>query len=188
MCYSSVPPHVERFFSNRDMNILDIILGIPMVWLMVRGWRKGLVREVTTLAGVLAGIWAAVHLSQWVSQLLGLEGESSVIIAFFVTFVGTLLLAYLLGRGVEKLMKSAKISLVNHIAGAALGMTKALCILAVLVGNIVSLDHDEKLVTPTLKEQSLLYRPVCNVGNRLTSSLKEYIDAHKEEWRKEVEK
>lgn len=170
------------------MNLLDIILAVPMVWLMVRGWRKGLVREVATLVGILLGIWAAVHLSQWVSQLLGLHGENSVIIAFFVTFVGALVLAYLLGRGVEKLLKAAKISLVNHIAGAALGLIKALCILAVLLTNIVSLDKGEMVITLKAKEESVLYKPVTNTGSRLTASLRQYIDEHKEEWMKEVKK
>lgn len=186
MCYSSVPLFVGRFFCCGEMNVLDLILAAPMVWLTVRGWRKGLVREVATLVGVLAGIWAAVHLSQAVSGLLGLEGESAVIIAFFITFVGALVLAYLLGRGIERLMKAAKAGLLNHIAGAALGLTKALCILAVLLGNIVALDRGERIVTHETKERSVLYKPVYDTGNRLTASLKEYIDAHKEEWRKEV--
>ncbi len=168
------------------MNVLDIILAVPMVWLMVRGWRKGLIREVATLVGVLAGIWAAVHLSKWVSQLIGLHGENSVIIAFFITFVGALVLAYLLGRGVERLMKAAKISIFNHIAGAALGLVKALCILAVLLGNIVTLDRHEKIVTPKMKESSVLYKPVSTTGSRLTASLRQYIEEHKDEWQEVV--
>lgn len=154
------------------MTVLDIVLGVPMAWLMYRGWRRGLVREVATLAGVLAGIWAATHLSGWVCEVLGLNGENAVLIAFFVAFVGALVLSYLLGRGVEKLMKKAHIGLVNRIAGAALGLIKALCILAVLLNNVVMLDKHEKLITPKLKEESLLYRPVWNTGNRLTAEIK----------------
>ena len=146
-----------------------------MAWLVYKGWRRGLVREVTTLAGVLAGIWAATHLSGWVCEVLSLEGENAVIIAFFIAFVGALVLAYLLGRGVERLMKKAHIGLVNHIAGAVSGLLKALCILAVLLNNVVMLDKHEKLVTPQLKEESVLYRPVWNTGNRLTATLKQFI-------------
>ena len=36
--------------------ILDLILAAPMVWLIVKGWKRGLVREVATLVGVLVGI------------------------------------------------------------------------------------------------------------------------------------
>lgn len=168
------------------MTVLDIVLAIPMGWLIFRGWKKGLVREVATLAGILAGIWAAVHLSQWVIELLDLKGESAVIIAFFIAFVGALVLTYLLGRGIEGLMKAAKLSILNHIAGATLGMLKALCILAVLLSNIVILDSHEKLITPKMKEESLLYKPVYNTGSRLTDSLKQFIDEHKDEWKETV--
>lgn len=165
------------------MTVLDIILGIPMAWLMYRGWKRGLVREVATLLGVLAGIWATTHLSGWVCEVLSLKGENAVLIAFFIAFVGALVLAYLLGRGVERLMKKAHIGLVNHIAGAALGLIKALCILAVILNNVVMLDKHENLITPKLKEESVLYQPVWNTGNRLTASLKQFVDDHKEEWK-----
>lgn len=157
-----------------------------MLWLIYRGWKRGLVREVATLVGVLAGIWAAVHLSQWVSELLGLKGENAIIIAFFVAFVGALVLAYLLGRMVEGLLKMAKISIVNRIAGAALGLIKALCILAVLLSNVVMLDRHEKLITSKLKEESILYKPVSTTGNQLTASLRQYIDEHKDEWKQAI--
>ena len=166
-----------------QMNILDIVLAVPMLLMMFRGWKHGLVRTVVTLAGLLAGIWAAVHLSQWVSELLGLKGESAVIVAFFVTFVGALVLAYLIGRGVERLMKATRLSIVNRIAGAALGLVEALCILAVLLGNVVALDKNEHIVTAECKAESKLYRPVNDTGNRLTASLRQFIDEHKEEWK-----
>lgn len=165
------------------MNILDIILGIPMLWLVYRGWRRGLVREVATLVGVLAGIWAATHLSGWVCEVFGLKGENAVLIAFFIAFVGALVLAYLLGLAVEKMMKKAHIGLLNHIAGSALGLIKALCILAVLLNSVVMFDKYEKLLTPKLKEESVLYRPVWNTGNRLTATLKQFIADHKDEWK-----
>ena len=165
------------------MNILDIILGIPMLWLVYRGWRRGLVREVATLVGVLVGIWAATHLSGWVCELFGLKGENAVLIAFFIAFVGALVLAYLLGLAVEKLMKKAHVGLLNHIAGSALGLVKALCILAVLLNSVVMLDKHEKLVTPKLKEESVFYRPVWNTGNRLTATMKQFIADHKDEWK-----
>lgn len=168
------------------MNVLDIVLAIPMLWLVYRGWKRGLVREAATLIGVLAGIWAAVHLSQLICELLSLKGESSVIIAFFIAFVGALVLAWLLGRMVEGLMKAAHLSIINHIAGAALGLVKALCILAVLLSNVVLLDSHERVITPQTKEESRLYKPVYDTGNRLTASLRQFINDHKEEWEKVV--
>lgn len=162
------------------MAILDIILIIPLGWLVFLGWKKGVIREAATLAGIVAGIWAAVHLSKLVASLLGLTGESAILIAFFITFVGALVLTYLLGRGIEKMVKSAHLSLANKLAGAALGMAKALCVIAVVLNGIVLLDQKEELITPETREKSLLYKPVYNTGNLLISSLKDFIAEHKE--------
>lgn len=162
------------------MTILDIILVIPLAWFVFHGWKKGVVREAATLAGIVAGIWAAVNLSKLVAKLLGFTGESAILIAFFITFVGALVLTYLLGRSIEKMLKSAHLSLANKTAGAALGMAKALCVLAVLLNGIVLLDKKEELITKETREKSILYRPVYNTGNLLLSSLKDFIEEHKD--------
>ena len=157
-----------------------------MVFLLYKGWKRGIVREVATLVGVLAGIWAAVYLSQQVAEWINLKSENAVLIAFFVCFVGAMVLAYLLGRMVEGLMKAAHISMANRVLGAVLGMLKALCVLAVLLNYVEMFDREEKLLKGDLKENSLLYKPVHNTGNRLTESLKQFIDEHKEEWEEKV--
>lgn len=157
-----------------------------MVFLLYKGWKRGIVREVATLVGVLAGIWAAVHLSQEVAELIGLESENAVLIAFFICFVGAMVLAYLLGRMVEGLMKAAHLSLANRLLGATLGMLKALCVLAVLLNYVEMFDKEEALLKADLKEKSLLYKPVHNTGNKLTESLKQFIAEHKDQWEERV--
>ena len=165
------------------MTLLDILLAVPLLFLIFMGWKKGLVREVATLAGVLAGLWASIHLSQRVAPLLGLDGESAVLIAFIVTFLVALVLSYMLGRCVEGLMKMAKLSLLNRISGAILGAAKALCVLAVLLNYLVMIDGKEMILKPATKEKSILYKPVYTTGNRLTTQLKTYIEEHKDEWK-----
>ena len=168
------------------MTILDILLALPLLFLIFMGWKKGLVREIATLAGVLLGVWASIHLSQQVAPLLGLDGESAVLIAFIVIFLVALILTYLLGRCVEGLMKAAKLSLLNRLSGALLGAIKALCILAVLLNFMVMVDSKEMILKPTMREKSVLYKPVYTTGNWLTTHLKEYIAEHKEEWKEAV--
>lgn len=170
------------------MNVLDIIIGVPMLIFIFLGWKKGLVREVATLVGLLVGIWAAVHLSQLVAELIGLEGENAVLIAFLVCFIGALVLAWFLGRLVEGLLKVTKLSIFNRIAGALLGTVKALCILAVLLNAVVMLDPGQKMLTRDLKSNSILYKPVYNTGNRLMTSLKQFVDENRDDWEKALKK
>lgn len=162
------------------MTVLDILLGLPLLFLIFMGWKKGLVREVATLAGVLVGIWASVHLSQQVAPLLGLDGDSAVLIAFIVTFLVALVLTYLLGRCIEGLMKAAKLSVLNRLSGALLGAAEALCILAVLLNFLVMIDGNEMILKPATKERSVLYKPVYTTGKWLTTHLKDYIMENKD--------
>lgn len=168
------------------MNTLDILLVIPMLFLTYKGWKRGIVREVATLVGVLAGIWAAVHLSQVVSELLGLTSENAVLVAFFICFVGAMVLAWILGRMVEGLMKAAHLSLANRVLGAVSGILKALCILAVVLNYAVMIDRHEVVMKQETKENSLLYKPVYETGNKLTESLKQFIADHRDEWEEKV--
>ncbi len=160
------------------MTLLDILLAVPLAIFIFLGWKRGVVREAATLAGVLIGIWAAVHFARLISSLLGLTGESAILIAFFIIFVGTLVLAFLLGRIADRVIKSLKMNLPNKIAGAALGMVKALCILSVLLNGIILIDKNETLISQETREESLLYSPVYSTGNELISSLKEFIAEH----------
>lgn len=164
------------------MNWLDVLIAIPIVWLIYKGWKRGWVREIATLVGLLAGIWAATHLIPLIVEVLHLEGEGAVLIAFFICFVGALVLAYLLGKCVEGLMKVTHLSMLNRIGGAVLGGTIAVCIVAVLLNYIVMIDKHEKVLTFDTKEKSALYRPVFITGNAFTGTLKAYVLEHKDEW------
>ncbi len=157
------------------MTILDIILAIPLVFFVYKGWKKGLVREMATLAGLLVGIWATVHLSQEVAGWLHLDSDTGVLVAFLVTFVAALILTYFIGHCIEGIVKAVHLSLFNHLAGALLGAAKALCILAVVLNIFVMLDKHEIILKPETKESSKLYKPVYEVGNKLTASLKDFI-------------
>lgn len=160
------------------MNILDILIAIPLGILIFIGWKRGLVREAAALAGVLIGIWASVHFSRLLALMLGLRGENAILIAFFIIFLGTLVLAYLLGRTAEHVIKALKMNIPNKIAGATLGLLKAVCIISVIMSGIAIIDRDKVLITQENRDNSMLYSPVCSTGDELISSLKEYIEEH----------
>ena len=170
-------------FLPNSMTLLDILLALPLCYLIFMGWKKGIVREITTLVGVLVGLWAATHLSQQVAPMLSIDGESSVLVAFIVIFLAALVLAYLLGRLVEGLMKAVKMGILNRLGGAVLGAVKALCILGVLLEFLVMVDSREVILSPQTKQKSILYTPVFHTGTKLTASLRNYIAEHSDEWK-----
>lgn len=154
---------------------------------MYIGWRRGVVREAAALVGVLIGIWTAVHFSRLIALVLGLTGENAIIIVFFIIFVGTMILASLLGRTADRVIRAVKMNLVNKIAGTAFGLVKALCISSVVLSGLVLIDTEGDFISEETRERSMLYSPVNNTGNELISSLKEYIEEHPDLTKKIVE-
>lgn len=163
------------------MNIIDIIIAIPMLIFIYKGFSKGLVFEIATFGGILAGAFLAIHFSEWVAELLPIEGEYTVLVAFLVTFVAALVGAFFLGKCIEGLLKLTHLSFLNKLCGAVFGMLKGTCIIAILLNFILIVDGQTKIIPPTAQEESILFKPTHSIGNRITGSLKEYVESKRDE-------
>ncbi len=161
------------------MTLLDIILAIPLCYFLYKGWTRGLIFETTSLAGIVGGCWAATHFSTWVAEALHLTGDWSVLLAFFITFIGVVVAAYFLSKVMEGFFKLVKAEFVNKVFGSFFGMIKCLCILGVLLNFVMLIDKNEIIITPKTQQESVLFKPAYKVGNSLIGSLRTYIQEHK---------
>ena len=157
------------------MNILDIILAIPLCYFIYKGWRRGLIFELAALIGIIVGCWAAIHFSSWVADMLNLQGEGSLLIAFFITFLGVVVGSYFLGKAVEGFIKMVKANALNKILGALVGMLKCLCVLSILLNFVLLIDYNHVIITPKAQQESKLYKPTYKIGNKLTATLKSHL-------------
>ncbi len=146
------------------MNVLDIILIIPILWLMYRGFTKGFIIELASLAALVLGIWAAIHFSWYTAGVLDdyidISKKYLSIISFIVTFILVVILVYFVGRLVEKFVSIIALGFVNKLFGAVFGILKAAFILSLLIFIINSMDTRKTIITEKLREGSLLYHPV----------------------------
>lgn len=163
------------------MNFLDILIALPLGFLIFKGYKRGLIFELASLAGIVVGCIVAVRLANWFSLFVGLEGDSAFLVSFFVLFVGVVILAIFLGKLVERFVKLIHVGFLNNLAGALLGMAKGVCIVGVLLYYIAVIDLNEKILTCNLKQSSMLYRPVLKAGSQLVGKLDDYLDERKKE-------
>ena len=161
------------------MTWLDILLAIPMAWFVYKGFRKGLIFELTSLVGLVVGIFCAINFSKYVSTLIGIEGEYSVLVAFFVTFIAVYLLSLFLGKCVEGLIKMMKMGVMNNLLGAVFGLLKMVAMLSVVLYYVAIIDFKGMILTPKLKQESVFYTPIDKVGNLFIGNLKSYVDANR---------
>ncbi len=162
------------------MNFLDLLIAIPLGYLIFKGYRRGLIFELASFAGIIVGSVVAVRFADFLMQLIGLEGKNAYLIAFFILFVIVIILALLLARIVEKFVKLMHVGFINNLAGALLGMLKGVCIIGVLLYYVAIIDLNEKVLTRDVKESSLLYHPVERSGKHLVGKIGYYLDERKE--------
>lgn len=172
------------------MNILDIILIIPILWLAYRGFRKGLIIELFTLAALILGVYVSIHFSDVVGRFLveklNLQSNHMSIIAFIVTFIGVVILVNILGRILEKFIDMIALGFINKMLGGIFGIAKAVIFLSVIIFVINMFDKKEKIFTEERREGSFLYKPVALVVPSILPFLNlEDLNKYKDKLKKE---
>lgn len=162
------------------MNFLDLLIAIPLGYLIYKGYKRGLIFELASLMGIIIGSVLAVRLAHWLSALVGIEGENAYLVSFFIIFLIVIILSLLLAKMVERFVKLVHVGAVNNLAGALFGMLKGVCILGVLLYYVAIIDIQENVLTRETKEHSLLYRPVERSGMKLAGRMSLYIEQRKQ--------
>lgn len=124
------------------MNILDIIIITAVVFFLIRGIFRGIVREIGSLAGVVLGIWLA---NAYHPQLAGLlngfipPGNYLPLIAFALIFLVVLVLCNVLGWLFKKFFQKIFLGWVDRILGACLALLKGLVLSYLIIVLVIFL-------------------------------------------------
>jgi len=146
------------------MNYLDLILAVPLIWAIYKGFTKGFIIEVASLIAIVLGIYGAIHFSYYIADLLKLKSAYASIINFAITFLIIVIAIYLLAKMLEKSMNLLALGLFNKLAGAFFGMLKVAFILSVLLIIINKIDTKVTIIPQKTRQASLLYSPISSIA------------------------
>ena len=149
------------------MKVLDTLILVALIWFAFQGFRKGFVDGMFSLLAIIAGGWAMAVFSDTVHTRLGLEGENAHIAASGITFIGVMILVFMLGKIVKGLINIVLPELLDKLAGALLGGLKVLLFFGAIFHLINSVDVSEKIMTPKHKNTSFFYKPSLAVADFL---------------------
>jgi membrane protein required for colicin V production len=118
------------------MNLVDILIWVVLLIFAVKGFMKGLVREVCSLLGLVIGGWAAFTYYRPFAGILQSHSHFSHTITLFLSF-GLIFLAlglffFLLGYLATILLKVVFLGSVNRIGGVFLGILQGSLMLCIL--------------------------------------------------------
>ena len=159
----------ESFMQNSQlflfkMNYLDILLCIPIAYGAWRGFKKGFIIELFTLLALVVGIYAGIHFSDLMSDILkdklGLNSKYLPAIAFTITFLAVGAMVFFGGKMLEKAIKIVALGPINKIAGLIFGAIKMVFILSATLAILESIDEKNDFFPQEQKDGSLFYHPV----------------------------
>jgi uncharacterized membrane protein required for colicin V production len=103
--------------------IIDLFLIIVMAYGFYVGYNQGIIKTVFTILGASFGILASLRFTPAVTRfyhdIFNQNNPLWIIVAFATTFIFSLLLLKLLGKGIESIMEKVHINFVNQIIGGA---------------------------------------------------------------------
>lgn len=161
------------------MNFIDIILIIPLLWFGYKGFTKGFVVEIASLAALMLGIYGGVYFAGFVARYLAqwfeIKSDYLPLISFSVTFLLIVIIVFLVARGVDKIIKSASLSLPNRLAGAVVGAAKTFLIIGVILLLVNKYDNNGMFLKKEVRENSLLYDPMSDLVIRIYPSVSSVV-------------
>ena len=117
------------------MNPFDVFIIIVLGYSIVRGLFRGLVKEVSSIFGVLGGFYAAYSYYPAVAKIFaGLVINPSYlnILSFLVIFCSVLIIISILGVVIKYLLNVAFLGWIDRICGVCFGLIKGVLIVTVL--------------------------------------------------------
>jgi len=105
------------------MNWLDIVLIVAIGIATFIGLRKGIIKTVLTLAGLILGIFLAGRYYVPFSEQLTLISSPgwAKVAAFVIIFIGVMVIAAVLARLLERVASVIMLGWANRLVGAILG-------------------------------------------------------------------
>lgn len=119
------------------MNPVDLFLLIVLSICAIRGYVRGLFREIMGLAGFILGAVAAVSFyrpaASFLQEFADFGSAGGPIVAAILIFVVVNLLTHLAAVGLDRLAKAIFLSGLSRVMGAVVGMGKGAAVFGILL-------------------------------------------------------
>lgn len=163
---------------------IDIFLLILFHWAMFSGWKNGLIKEVFSTLGILAGlILAGVVYYFFGDTLFAVEGsETNMLLsigAFILLWIALPIVLGLAGSLLTSALKGLKLGIPNSILGALLSIVKfaliASCALNMM--SYLNILDESKTADSKLYEPAVSILPFIDRETGITDNVKEKLES-----------
>lgn len=144
--------------------IFDIVIAAMLVWGAYKGFSKGLVKQLASLAALVIGLWGAYKFSDYTAGLFFPDASNPYIpvISFAITFLILLVLINLLGKGLDQILKSISLNIFNRLFGGLFGVAMYAFIVSIILLVVNKIDQHMEFLPQKEINNSVLYVPLSN--------------------------
>ncbi len=149
-------------------NYFDIIIAIPLVLAVYRGWTKGFILQLATLVALVLGLWGAQELTKVLVPYLKthqqITSEYTHIVVFAVCLLILFFLIYGLGWLLTGFVKIVALGIPNRIAGVVFAVCKYAILLGYVILYLDKCNNKLNFMDPTLPDGSFFYIPLLKLA------------------------
>ena len=152
-------------------NSIDIVISIILIYGIIRGFYRGLFLEISSLIGLILGLYCAINfnpiISKYLKEFVSIEENYITIISFIITLIIVIVLLNLIAKSLTKLANAIALGLVNKIAGAFFGLIKYFIICMVFVLVFDKINSTVKIVDELTILNSVFYPYIRYINQEL---------------------
>ena len=159
------------------MTTLDIILIIPLIYAVYKGFKDGVILQLCGIVGIILGVWLAFRFSERVGLWLGIDELVAWYVAFVLIVVAVVILLGIVGWVIGKAFDLVGLGLLNRVGGVVLSVIKTTLILSVLLVAFNAINRHTEWVKRDQFARSALYEPISQVSDYVFPYLTKAFDA-----------
>jgi membrane protein required for colicin V production len=162
------------------MNLLDIILGIILIFSFFQGTKKGLFVTLASLIGLVLGIMGAIYFSDYaanyINEWFSWKEQTTSFAAMAVTFIAIVIIVNWAGKFLTKIADFAFLGIFNKLLGGVFNMIISAFIVSVIFMFFNEWNATEYVISEEKKNNSYLFEPIANLAPLVLPNLVEEIE------------
>lgn len=131
------------------MQIFRIVILAVLAWFFVVGVKRGLIRQVLEVVGIvvafLAAFYFAHNLAEWIEGRTDADYRVSLALAALAIFIGIIIGVHFIGLGLKKLFGLTIMGVFDRVAGGLFGALKGVLIISLVLSVIMILPFPDDI-------------------------------------------
>ncbi len=148
------------------MNTVDIVLGIILLLAFIWGYKKGLFVTLTSLIGLILGVFCAVYFSHfiggYIARWFDWSENTTKWVAFALTFLLIVFILNFAGKFLTTIADFTALGLLNKLLGGVFSTLQYAFILSIVFLFFNGPNFTGFVISEEKKENSKLYGPIAS--------------------------